>query len=136
MKRGIIFLFLIGVLCANSTISYGASMGNTIGIMSAIQRTQSSSISISKNKATISTCATGKYGTDKIVVVCKLQRYSSGKWTNEKQWNYSKTSRMVIFKKDHVLEKKGKYRVKSMVTYHDGTSIETKTTYSATKSYS
>lgn len=136
MKRGIVFLFLIGVLCANSTISYGASMGNTAGVMSVIQRSQSSSISISKNTATISTCATGKSGTDNIEIVCKLQRYSSGKWTNEKQWTYSKASRMVILKKEYALEKKGKYRVKSVVTYHDGTSTETKTTYSATKSYS
>lgn len=98
---------------------------------------QDTEFRISGTTAEVQVYVRGTVNTKKISLVAKLQRKVDGKWKNVETWEKTTDAFSLNFAKTFALSSKGSYRVQATVTYQqkDGTT-ETKTTNSATKTYS
>lgn len=106
-------------------------------VQSLIGTRQLASLTISGKSAEITVYASGQGDIKKISMTVKLQKKVDGKWKDVKTWEKTTNALSLNFAETYSLSSKGSYRVHVAVIYclKDNTA-ETKTTNSATKTYS
>ena len=106
-------------------------------VQSLIGTRQLAGLTISGKFAEITAYASGQGDIKKISMTVKLQKKVDGKWKDVKTWEKTTNALSLNFAETYSLSSKGSYRVHVAVTYclKDNTT-ETKTTNSATKTYS
>ena len=98
---------------------------------------QDTELGISGATAEIKVHVKGSVSTKKISLTAKLQRKVDGKWKDVKTWEKHSNTLLLTFSETYPLSSKGSYRVQATVTYYQkDNTTETKTTNSATKTYS
>lgn len=103
-------------------------------IMPASTQTNNCTLSISGVTAT-SSCFVSVSGSDSISVTLCLQKYKNGAWETVQTKTNSTTGTSLSFSMSKLITA-GKFRAKAVATVKQGSSTETKTSYSATKTKS
>ena len=118
-------------------VSENAKVISETSVQSLAGIKQDTELGISGATAEIKVHVKGSVSTKKISLTAKLQRKVDGKWKDVKTWEKHSNTLLLTFSETYPLSSKGSYRVQATVTYYQkDNTTETKTTNSATKTYS